>query len=187
MALSTVFHSINSPDNSPLSHSFFRSYFCVVGPLSYIAFWLGDDKKPLAMGKEWHIVKINRQIRMRHRVNYSCQNSFASSFGTVSMSLKSAGIRDTVHVYWYLPRKTKRISLSFLLSFPVQTPVIGHTHTIGVTHLWCIALIECPRGHTLTWWGCCGLCFQHKPTELSSCSLLCSCVYFCLDGPLHCI
>ena len=46
MALSTVFHSLNSPHNSPLSHSvlpvlfrfralFFRSYFCLTGPFNY--------------------------------------------------------------------------------------------------------------------------------------------------------
>ena len=32
VALSTVFHSINSLDNSPFSH--FRSYFCSIGPLT---------------------------------------------------------------------------------------------------------------------------------------------------------
>ena len=36
IALSTVFCSINSPDNSPLSHSVLRSYFCFIGPFSYI-------------------------------------------------------------------------------------------------------------------------------------------------------
>ena len=25
----------------------------------------------------------------------------------------------------------------------------------------------CPRGLTFTWWGCCGLCFLHKPSELA--------------------
>ena len=32
MALSTVFHSINAPDNSPLSTMFFWSYVCLIGP-----------------------------------------------------------------------------------------------------------------------------------------------------------
>ena len=36
MALSTIFHSINSPDNSPLSHSVLRSYFCLTDPFNYI-------------------------------------------------------------------------------------------------------------------------------------------------------
>ena len=36
MALSTVFHSVNSSNNSPLSHKFFRSYFCFIGPFNYI-------------------------------------------------------------------------------------------------------------------------------------------------------
>ena len=45
-----------------------------------------------------------------------------------------------------------------------------------------------PRGLTFTWWGCCGLCLWHKPTELAHSSFLfCFCVYFCLCGPLSCI
>ena len=36
MARSTVFHSANSPDNSPLSTLFFfRLYFCLIGPFGY--------------------------------------------------------------------------------------------------------------------------------------------------------
>ena len=34
MALSTLFHSINSPDNSPL---FFWYYFCLIGTFNYIS------------------------------------------------------------------------------------------------------------------------------------------------------
>ena len=38
MALSTVFHSINSPDNSPpFLILFFLSYFCLIGPFNYIS------------------------------------------------------------------------------------------------------------------------------------------------------
>ena len=39
MALSTVFHSINSPDNSPLSHSVLLVYFCLTGPFNYISLY----------------------------------------------------------------------------------------------------------------------------------------------------
>ena len=40
MALSTVFHSINSSDKSPLSHSvLIRSYFCLIGPFNYISLY----------------------------------------------------------------------------------------------------------------------------------------------------
>ena len=35
MALSTVFHSIKSPDNSTLSHSVLLVLFCLIGPLNY--------------------------------------------------------------------------------------------------------------------------------------------------------
>ena len=36
MALSTIFHAINSNDNSPLSHSVLLVLFCLIGPLNYI-------------------------------------------------------------------------------------------------------------------------------------------------------
>ena len=39
MALSTVFHSINSPDNCPLSHSLLLVLFCLIGPLNYISLY----------------------------------------------------------------------------------------------------------------------------------------------------
>ena len=37
VALSTVFHSINSPDNSPLSYSGLPVYFCLIDPFNYIS------------------------------------------------------------------------------------------------------------------------------------------------------
>ena len=39
MALSTVFHSINSPDNSPLSHSVLSVSFFLIGPFNYISLY----------------------------------------------------------------------------------------------------------------------------------------------------
>ena len=36
LALSTVFHSINSPDNSVLSHSVLLVLFCLIGPFNFI-------------------------------------------------------------------------------------------------------------------------------------------------------
>ena len=44
-----------------------------------------------------------------------------------------------------------------------------------------------PPGLTFTWWGCYSLCPRHKPTKLAHCFLFCSCVCFCLHGPLNCI
>ena len=68
---------------------------------------------------------------------------------------------------------------------------------ISVTQMWIltnqslIRLRNCyersPRGLIFTWWGCCGLCFWHRPTELAHSILFCSCVYFCLYGPFNCI
>ena len=46
---------------------------------------------------------------------------------------------------------------------------------------------RCPRGLNFTCWGCSGLCHRHKPTELAHSFLFCSCVYFCLYCPFHCI
>ena len=46
---------------------------------------------------------------------------------------------------------------------------------------------SCPRGPPFTWGGCCGSCLRRKPTELAHSFLFCSCVYFCLCGPFHCI
>ena len=39
MALSTVFHSINSPNNSPLSHSVLLVFFCLIGPFIYMSLY----------------------------------------------------------------------------------------------------------------------------------------------------
>ena len=44
-----------------------------------------------------------------------------------------------------------------------------------------LLIFNSPRGLTFTWWGCCGLCFWHKPTELAHSFLFCSCAYFCLS------
>ena len=38
-ALSTLFHSINSPNNSPLSHSVLPVLFCLIGPFKYTALY----------------------------------------------------------------------------------------------------------------------------------------------------
>ena len=45
------------------------------------------------------------------------------------------------------------------------------------------SLFYVPHGLTFTWWGCCGLCFWPKPTELAHSFSFCSCVHFCLYGP----
>ena len=44
-----------------------------------------------------------------------------------------------------------------------------------------------PRGLTFTWWGCYGLCFRHKLSELVQSFLFCSYVCLCLYGPFNCI
>ena len=37
MTLSTVFHSINSPDNSPFSQSVLLGIICLIDPLDYVS------------------------------------------------------------------------------------------------------------------------------------------------------
>ena len=54
-------------------------------------------------------------------------------------------------------------------------------------HLFMIVSFSCPHGFTFTSWGCCGLRFSRKPTELAHSFSFCSCVYFCLYGPFNCI
>ena len=39
IALSTVFHPINSPDDSPLSHSVLPSYSYLIGPFNYLSLY----------------------------------------------------------------------------------------------------------------------------------------------------
>ena len=46
MALSSVFHFINSPDNSRFLTLFFRSYFCLIVPFNYISLY---EKSPSAL------------------------------------------------------------------------------------------------------------------------------------------
>ena len=43
------------------------------------------------------------------------------------------------------------------------------------------------NGLIFTWWGCCGLCLCHKPTELAHSFLFRSCICFYLYGPFDCI
>ena len=46
LALSTVFHSINSPNNSPFLTLFFRSYLCLTGPFNYIYLFIKVSFSP---------------------------------------------------------------------------------------------------------------------------------------------
>ena len=64
----------------------------------------------------------------------------------------------------------------------------------SITSLLCVRFekidqtgLKRPGRLTFTWWGCCSLCFWHKPTELAHSFLFCSCVYFCLYVPFNCI
>ena len=56
---------------------------------------------------------------------------------------------------------------------------------ILISVIWFFSLDACPIELTFTWWGCWGLCFWLKPTELAHSFLFCSCVYFYLYGPFN--
>ena len=44
-----------------------------------------------------------------------------------------------------------------------------------------------PRWLTFTWWGCCGMSLTQTDRACPLSFLFCSCVCFCLYGPLSCI
>ena len=47
-------------------------------------------------------------------------------------------------------------------------------------HVFCFRILvffPCPHGLTFKWWGCCGLCLWHKPTELDHSFLFSPCVF----------
>ena len=58
--------------------------------------------------------------------------------------------------------------------------------SVSVSLCLCLCLSRLRRLN-LTWWGCCGLCFKHKPVELFYSFLFCPCVYFCIYGPFTCM
>ena len=66
--------------------------------------------------------------------------------------------------------------------FPVSSPALYLHDDVRFAYR-----PDSPRGFTFTWWGCCGLCFWHKPAELAHSLLLCSCVCLCLYRPFNCI
>ena len=73
----------------------------------------------------------------------------------------------------------------------------GHTLSSVITVIAIVSFSTCldsaraanrrPHGLTSTWWGCCGLCLWHKPTELARTFLFSSCVCFCLYSPFSCV
>ena len=128
--LSIAFHSINSPDNSPLSHS---ALSALILP-------------------SWSF----RQYT----------SSWQSSNQTAPTSLKNM-FNWLLHGEWFSIHNNR---LPKVLEYPIASWHI-HVH---------VAQNRGPRGLTFSWWGCCGLCFRHKPTELAHSCLFCYCVYFCL-------
>ena len=76
-----------------------------------------------------------------------------------------------------------KILLAVLSFLPFHYEMTSHTQTQKHKHVWksfqppsrgeVTLLVLVPRGLTFTWWGCCGFCFWHKPTELAHSLFLC--------------
>ena len=64
MALSTVFRSINSPDNSPLSHSVLLVLFCLIGPFNSIS---RHESHP----QPWYIILCG-WLGLKHQLTVHC-------------------------------------------------------------------------------------------------------------------
>ena len=81
-----------------------------------------------------------------------------------------------------------QVQTSFLLSAThMTTTKLQFFRSLHILQAQPVSLTRSPCGRTFSWWGCCGLCFWLKPSELALSFLLCSCVYFCLDDPFTCI
>ena len=77
------------------------------------------------------------------------------------------------------------------LWFSLKPPFVGFTSQLTV-YFYDITWLQnpscpCPRGLPFTWWGCCGLRFWRKPTELAHFFSFCFCVCFCLYGSFNCV
>ena len=73
-------------------------------------------------------------------------------------------------------------TVSVIVEHPEASASHIHVQSVSVSYSFSRS-----RGFTFTWWGCCGLCFWHKPTELARSFLFCSYVCFYLYGPFSCI
>ena len=67
MALSTVFHSINSLDNSPLSHCVLRFYFCLIGSFNFVSLYESLPQPWYNPSCGWPAVE-NRKKKGKHLV-----------------------------------------------------------------------------------------------------------------------
>ena len=105
-----------------------------------------------------------------------------------SSPMRQHGIKQ---VYQQCHLTVPYLSQSLISTMPLSIPL---RRQLGIEQFWrknvhtplCLSQ-PCPHGLTFTWWGCCGLCLSHKPTELVYSFLFCSCVCFCLYGPFNCI
>ena len=69
----------------------------------------------------------------------------------------------------------------------IQRSAKTRSHLLKVTFGLSTCIFMSSHRLTFRWWGCWSLCLWRKPTELAHSCLFCSCVYFCLHGPFHCV
>ena len=100
---------------------------------------------------------------------------------TRKIQTRDTEILSSLYSYMIAPKHTvlswsvQMDEAAILLMFPSFTTSLLNLFLSFVFFL-------CPRRLTFTWWGCCGLRFWYKPTELAHSFLFCFCVYFCLYG-----
>ena len=80
-----------------------------------------------------------------------------------------------------------RLSVSMFSAPPPLPPSLSLS--LRISSLTVLLPTPRPRGLTFTWWGCCGLCQRHEPTELAHSFLIpFLCLFLSLwPGPFNCI
>ena len=98
-------------------------------------------------------------------------------------SWSQLAIKKWTTLFFLLPR-CRQCCRTFLITLSLQAA--AKTYTEYVAEPINVMALR-PSGLTFTGWRHCDLCQRHEPTELVHSFLVCSCVYFCLDGPFNCI
>ena len=125
----------------------------------------------------WHQFSDSWHIFVYFVRNINRTGHFSHKMHVINVSSVSSRTRVELSRHWMEINEWMSLGLwSFYGSLLIKALTSMHS----IRKLW-------PRRLTFTWWGCCGVCQRHKPTELDHSFLFCSCVYFCRCGPFNCI
>ena len=119
MALSTIFHSINSPDNFPLSHSVLQSYFCLIGPFNYI--YLSKSLLKWPRSGELRTQKLKSHLVRTQSLNVLPLKSGVSQYIAIHATLTA---RDCFLAYFF-----RSIHLHFFQNLSQFFPVLAVANT----------------------------------------------------------